>query len=678
MDNLRGTFDSELPADDSDDWGADTSVPDEEAVRELPPEAIGQDERRMQVRAYNHWASLLGEATFPSIEDLEPQNLTDFGPNSVLLDFSAGIEDPVVQYLGDRLAEECGTDDIAGIKRLSDVPPRSLLSRITDHYMQILANQAPIGFEAEFVNQRGSSILYRGILLPFSSDDETIDFIYGVINWKEMADAATADELLLEIDQAIEHGDAQEPAIDEDTPQKHHSDPLTEWADAPSHESLEEAEQPELHDIADIDEDPAALANVARLGSDMIGDNLHDDDQGDDMPFPDFGHFSLDDEDELDEYGEPIEDEDEGASYSFASLSDYIDAPAKKAVDLDAELFDPEDYKVDHADQPVSEPVSQGGDESEDTIAKDIVESDGIIDPLDLAGLEVAENTDENDGADTIEGAIGEAGGISAEEPSEEPLDLDEVAAFEPEPQAIKAPVALDDAQPSVQPAPEAVAAPVAAPQPAEDIAACELAEDADLYDCLAAARELAQTASVSEDRTRSALYAAVGRAYDFSLAAKDEPQAYEELIEESGLTVQDRAPMTPIVKLVFGHDYDKTRLTEYAAVLSHAHRIGLERGRLAGFLGEADGGLKGVVAAERRLRREEAGKEVEAEGDVRAQLAQKLRELEELTLEALSGEGPEFSLVMVRRDGKGNVALIGEIDDDVKLIERAGKRLVG
>ena len=64
------------------------------------------------------------------------------------------------------------------------MPSRSLLSRLTDHYMQIIANRAPIGFEAEFVNQRGENICYRGILMPFSSDGDTIDFIYGVINWK--------------------------------------------------------------------------------------------------------------------------------------------------------------------------------------------------------------------------------------------------------------------------------------------------------------------------------------------------------------------------------------------------------------------------------------------------------------------------------------------------------------
>ena len=166
MDNLRGY----LGAVDYDTDGHDFGLGDEDAVREPPPSPIGQDERRMQVRAYNHWASLLEERNFPAIDDFDPDNLPDFGPYSVLLDFTSGIENPGISYLGDKLAAECGIENL-DLRELAEVPSRSLLSRITDHYMQILANQAPIGFEAEFVNQRGSTILYRGILLPFSSND---------------------------------------------------------------------------------------------------------------------------------------------------------------------------------------------------------------------------------------------------------------------------------------------------------------------------------------------------------------------------------------------------------------------------------------------------------------------------------------------------------------------------
>src|SRR5690606_17774473 len=49
----------------------------------------------------------------------------------------------------------------------------------------------------------GVTIMYRGILLPFSSDDDTIDFIMGVINWKEAASADQAEELQLSVEQAL-------------------------------------------------------------------------------------------------------------------------------------------------------------------------------------------------------------------------------------------------------------------------------------------------------------------------------------------------------------------------------------------------------------------------------------------------------------------------------------------
>ncbi|MGJ3629716.1 hypothetical protein AB5I41_28065 [Sphingomonas sp. MMS24-JH45] len=124
--------------------------------------------------------------TLSAIADLNPASIADFGANSVLLDFSDGLDNPAIQFLGRALREECGMTG-EEVARIADVPPRSLLSRLTDHYLQIIANRAPIGFEAEFVGTRGQATAYRGILMPFSSDGATIDFIYGVINWKELA-----------------------------------------------------------------------------------------------------------------------------------------------------------------------------------------------------------------------------------------------------------------------------------------------------------------------------------------------------------------------------------------------------------------------------------------------------------------------------------------------------------
>src|SRR5690349_18571215 len=198
MDGFR-----EYPSEFDQSTAAEASAADVAA-------AIGTDERRMHVRAYNHWVSLLDGRDFPSIEDLEPGDVADFSAHSVLLDFTCGSDNPAMPYLGAAIRDECGLDD--DMRTIGDVPSRSLLSRLTDHYMQIIANRAPIGFEAEFQNQRDDNICYRGILMPFSSDGDTIDFIYGVINWKQQQENGQAsaqsfpeaesydeaDELLLE------------------------------------------------------------------------------------------------------------------------------------------------------------------------------------------------------------------------------------------------------------------------------------------------------------------------------------------------------------------------------------------------------------------------------------------------------------------------------------------------
>ena len=451
------------------------------------PASIGQDERRMQVRAYNHWAGLLADRNFPLIEDLDQQALPDFGPYSVILDFTAGVDNPAVQFLGHALAVECGAD--SSIRNLDDVPSRSLLSRITDHYMQIIANQAPIGFEAEFVNQRGQTILYRGILLPFSSDDETIDFIYGVINWKEIADQQTTDELMLEIEQALDtESDGQANPV-------RRSDEMTVWADGPASE--------EDGDVLDL----ASLAGGADDGDDR--------DPRVAWPTPGFG----------------------------ARLS---------------------------------------------------------ADPFPTAELELA--------------------AFAAEQMGPENMGL---------------------------------------------------------ADWLASARELAQAARSSEDRTRGALYGAIGRAWDFALAASEAPEEFQELIADAGLTVQDRAPMTPVVKLVFGADYDKTRLTEYAAALSHARRSGIARGSLADYLLAAPGGLKGVVQAERQLRKAAEGRAVERREAPRETLARKLRKLPARAFAELASDGSEFALLVARRLPSGEIVLLGEVPEDVPLLERAARRLL-
>jgi hypothetical protein len=87
---------------------------------------IGTDERRMHVRAYNYWASLLDGRDYPSIEDLEPGDLKDFAPHSVLLDFTAGRDNPATPYIGEATAQNA---TLPKVSRRSTTCPADLCCR---------------------------------------------------------------------------------------------------------------------------------------------------------------------------------------------------------------------------------------------------------------------------------------------------------------------------------------------------------------------------------------------------------------------------------------------------------------------------------------------------------------------------------------------------------------------
>ncbi|HUE79776.1 MAG TPA: hypothetical protein VMN38_09110 [Sphingomicrobium sp.] len=401
--------------------------------------AIGTDERRMHVRAYNYWVSLLNGRDFPSIEDLEPGNVSDFASNSVLLDFTGGRDNPATPYVGASIREECGLGD--DVQTIADIPSRSLLSRLTDHYLQIIANRAPVGFEAEFVNQNDAPICYRGILMPFSSDGDTIDFIYGVINWK------AAD-----------------------------------------------------------------------------------------------------------------------------TRAETVIVPAIEAAEL---------------------------------------------------------------------------------EPGEAPIELRGIA-YEPAPNE-EPHLAWDDG-------------PFAESAGVDEVPAIAMGDDAGLADWLSAARETAEEVRSADSRSRAALYRALGRAYDFAIAAQRDPETYAELLEDSGVKAQARAPMTPIVKLVFGIDYDKTRLTEFASALAYARRQDVALGGFGALVEAQAGGLKALVAAERLARRPDSKADT---GTERAR--ERLRAAAPLSLESLPAD-EEFCLVLTRRGADGAHQPVAVITDRA-IVDRALRR---
>ena len=121
----------------------------------------------------------------------------------------------------------------------------------------------------------------------------------------------------------------------------------------------------------------------------------------------------------------------------------------------------------------------------------------------------------------------------------------------------------------------------------------------------------------------------------------------------------------------VIGADYDKTRLTEFAAALSYAERREVDFGGFLAFIEQADGGLKGLVAAERKARRPDKLVEDKVEAGRAA-----LRRAAPVALGDLP-TNQEFALVVTRRNAEGVHEVVALVSDEA-MLERALRRAAG
>jgi hypothetical protein len=194
---------------------------------------------------------------------------------------------------------------------------------------------------------------------------------------------------------------------------------------------------------------------------------------------------------------------------------------------------------------------------------------------------------------------------------------------------------------------------------------------NAALADHLAAARDQAESAQGARLKSRAALYRALGLAYDFSLLADARPGEYADLLDDAGVKAQKRAPMTAVVKLIFGADVDKARATEFAATLAYAHRLGLEPGGLADHIEALPGGLKAMVAAERQARKPLTAPPSHAEIARAA-----LRKVAAQVMIDLPADSGEFVLLLARREDDGRLAVIAPVPEEESLVDRAIRKI--
>ena len=134
-------------------------------------------ERRLNMRLMAFWWDKRADRRFPSVEDFDPEELSDVWTHCFTLKPQDPYEASVLDYVGDSLAAISGLSDPE--VTVDKVCENSLLDYATRNVPEVLSQQVPVIRSGEFVNQEGETVMYRSILLPLSQDQESIDCVVG-------------------------------------------------------------------------------------------------------------------------------------------------------------------------------------------------------------------------------------------------------------------------------------------------------------------------------------------------------------------------------------------------------------------------------------------------------------------------------------------------------------------
>lgn len=160
-----------------------------EPAFDAPPLFAAIRERRLHARVHHHWASLRRSDSLPTLDAFDPALLNACEAQSLLVELGTA---PQFVHIGERLWS-----------MLDSLPSDALMSQLAGYCAAIRANGRPIDFEAETPSRHGTEILYRGILLPLASRAGAgPDRAYGILTWKEAADAAIVADLARAIGRA--------------------------------------------------------------------------------------------------------------------------------------------------------------------------------------------------------------------------------------------------------------------------------------------------------------------------------------------------------------------------------------------------------------------------------------------------------------------------------------------
>ena len=137
-------------------------------------------EQRLTFRLLSYWNRIRAERSMPSLADVNVSEITEIWHFTFIIDM-LNADGPSFQYFGSGLSSVFG-EDYTG-RLLEESLQDMVLDNTIGFYGKVLESKEPALEAASFYSE-GDEVRYRSMIVPLSSDDETIDYLFGTTNYK--------------------------------------------------------------------------------------------------------------------------------------------------------------------------------------------------------------------------------------------------------------------------------------------------------------------------------------------------------------------------------------------------------------------------------------------------------------------------------------------------------------
>ncbi len=136
---------------------------------------INGSEKQKHVSVLDYWLSIRGDREFPPLHDLDPLEISDAGPSSLLLELIGGGEDAEIRHLG------AGLKDFVEGDRIATAPRPSILASIAKKLSHVAISRNFLAFEDEFTLGAETTRCWV-TLYPLSAAGAWVDYVYALVS----------------------------------------------------------------------------------------------------------------------------------------------------------------------------------------------------------------------------------------------------------------------------------------------------------------------------------------------------------------------------------------------------------------------------------------------------------------------------------------------------------------